>query len=356
MTIFFFVLGVSYVFAQTPSIRVNSAEIQFFKQLTFKEGAKIAAPGSLILDLPKCDFSIVHGIRPISVGIIGGTTNAIGTNSPGIDSDNYNYAEIRPSLNLFMDLGDNGHRFNNGYIQQVWSPNSIKTPSDCRLKDNIMDLENPMEKIMKLRPVSFNMKAVEEYQDTADLKGKAGFIAQEMLSVFPRLVSTIPGTDLYAVEYGSLIPYMVKAFQSEHVEKEELKSQVEDLCRQVADLQEIVQSLLAANQAEYDSRSKGNALAQSPKNTVKEAKLFQNKPNPFSQGTMIRYELPRAAGNAFIHVYDATGRLIKDFSLPHAQEAGQAEISGGDLLPGTYTYSLVVSGKVMDSKRMVVTQ
>lgn len=50
------------------------------------------------------------------------------------------------------------------------------------------------------------------------------------------------------------------------------------------------------------------------------------------------------------------GRMVENIQLSHTQEVGQVELSAGELFPGAYTYSLLVSGKVIDSKRMVVTE
>lgn len=89
---------------------------------------------------------------------------------------------------------------------------------------------------------------------------------------------------------------------------------------------------------------------------VSQCSLFQNAPNPFSETTVIRYELPRNAGNASICVFDMQGRRILERALPQGLESGQMEISGNTLQPGMYTYSLLVSGQVTDTKKMLVTK
>jgi Secretion system C-terminal sorting domain len=80
---------------------------------------------------------------------------------------------------------------------------------------------------------------------------------------------------------------------------------------------------------------------------TKGASLQQNQPNPFSQATIIRYAIPQGA-NAEIKVYDAAGRLVKNMK---ATESGQAQINAYDLSAGTYTYTLIVDGKVAASKK-----
>ncbi|MCK4353196.1 PQQ-binding-like beta-propeller repeat protein [candidate division WOR-3 bacterium] len=57
---------------------------------------------------------------------------------------------------------------------------------------------------------------------------------------------------------------------------------------------------------------------------TKDIRLFQNKPNPFSQKTVISYELP-IAGKASLQIYDVTGRLVKT-------------IFEGEKQPGVYNF------------------
>ena len=361
------VFGCGCLGAQTSAMKITADKIEVFKPISLSgDASNIQIPWSLNLLLPKGTLSISTIMsQPIGGGtiIVNSNGNAAETNSSSfIPGGSITAVQINPSITNFMCLGTNNARFKEFYVNQVWSPNQIKTPSDIRFKENIEPIENATEKILALRPVSFDFKNTEEIQDTTDLKDKVGFIAQELMAVLPNLVCLIPETNMYAVEYASLIPYLVKAFQEAQEEKAaleeqttELQEQVSELRDQLASLQEIMQSLLA--QTEYVTTvSKNDAAKHSPKNTIQEAKLFQNLPNPFSEKTVIRYELPKMAGNAYLQVFDVSGRMLQNITLPHAQEIGQIEISAGELTPGSYTYSLVVSGKVVDSKRMVVTR
>ncbi|MDX1923257.1 MAG: tail fiber domain-containing protein [Alphaproteobacteria bacterium] len=92
--------------------------------------------------------------------------------------------------------------------------------SDKRLKTNINPLaDGSLEKILKLRPVSFNMKS-----DLTALE--FGFIAQEVEDVFPDLVKTAKDKDqTKSVNYIGLIAPLVKSVQ-------ELNATVQDLKRE----------------------------------------------------------------------------------------------------------------------------
>jgi hypothetical protein len=84
-----------------------------------------------------------------------------------------------------------------------------------------------------------------------------------------------------------------------------------------------------------------------------ECNLHQNVPNPFDQETTIEYFLPESTRNATINIYDLTGILHKSIPLPHAGH-GYIAINAGGFKPGMYTYTLIVDGLVMDTKKMIV--
>jgi hypothetical protein len=58
--------------------------------------------------------------------------------------------------------------------------------------------------------------------------------------------------------------------------------------------------------------------------------------------------------NAFIRVVDNNGKLIKAFQI-NAIGYGQVELDCSNLVSGTYHYSLLVNGKLIDTKSMVLT-
>jgi hypothetical protein len=83
--------------------------------------------------------------------------------------------------------------------------------------------------------------------------------------------------------------------------------------------------------------------------------LDQNAPNPFSQNTVIHYHLPDNVSNAQLVVNDATGLLVKSFAL-NASDNGQVTVTGGELHPGAYSYSLIINGQKTETKQMILTK
>ncbi|MCF8233736.1 MAG: tail fiber domain-containing protein [Bacteroidales bacterium] len=91
----------------------------------------------------------------------------------------------------------------------VYSVNGILTntaPSDRRLKENITPFSLSLDKVMQLRPVTFNWKEGGQHG--------IGFIAQELEAVIPELVGENPDgyKGIYTTE---MIPYLVKAMQEQ---------------------------------------------------------------------------------------------------------------------------------------------
>ena len=85
----------------------------------------------------------------------------------------------------------------NGEIQCM----SIDTISDIRYKENILDLENVMKKVMNLRGVTYNFKG--------NKNKKAGFIAQEVEKEISEAVDN-RNKDKISLDYNTIIPYLVE--------------------------------------------------------------------------------------------------------------------------------------------------
>ena len=93
-------------------------------------------------------------------------------------------------------------------------------PSDRRLKENITTFAPSLDKVMQLRPVTFNWKE--------NGQPGIGFIAQEVEAVIPELVGENAGGEkgIYSTE---MIPYLVKAMQEQQEMIRELQQQNREL-------------------------------------------------------------------------------------------------------------------------------
>ena len=215
--------------------------------------------------------------------------------------------------------------------------------SDQKLKQNVVELSSAMAIIKQLKPKTYYFKTTQYPQLNLPTKKQYGFIAQEMEKVLPDLVNTSAQAvrmdtkgkaqmeDIKAVNYPELIPVLTQAIKEQQNEIDELKQMVEKL------------SALVAN----------HELTRSSGLIMSNATLEQNIPNPTRGSAIVRYSIPGGAKIAQLVVADFAGRSIKQVTIPTAG-SGEINIDASTLSSGTYTYSLVVDGKVIISRTMVV--
>lgn len=79
---------------------------------------------------------------------------------------------------------------------------------------------------------------------------------------------------------------------------------------------------------------------------------MDNFPNPASDYTEIRYELPAKVKNAEILIFDTHGTLLKTFQVDHSFDSLQ--LSTQDFAAGTYYYALQTAAGDRLTKKMLV--
>jgi hypothetical protein len=107
-------------------------------------------------------------------------------------------------------LNLNGQPGCNGYT--AWT-----NWSDIRLKENVtnFDSTNVLERISKIRPVTYNYNELSGFDEETRNRRISGFIAQELKEVFPDMVGTIKKDNIeyYDTNLSNLDLYLVKAIQ-----------------------------------------------------------------------------------------------------------------------------------------------
>ena len=106
---------------------------------------------------------------------------------------------------------------------------SFPTSSDSRLKTNVRQLDNVLEKIEKIRGVSFDWNSKYESMGRSSERREIGVIAQEVESVFPELVSTWGDEGYRAVDYGRLTGVLIEAVKELKAQNEKLREEIEIL-------------------------------------------------------------------------------------------------------------------------------
>ena len=128
----------------------------------------------------------------------------------GLDSTDYISFTDNSQIDFFIN-NSNEFRFlanGDGHFDGDVIAYSTTTPSDERLKENVKVIENPLEKLDKLRGVTF------DWIDRED-KRSGGIIAQELEKVMPELVrevDSLKNEDSFkAVDYNGLIGLLIEA-------------------------------------------------------------------------------------------------------------------------------------------------
>lgn len=245
----------------------------------------------------------------------------------------------------------------------VWA-NGVKLTSDRRLKNNISNIDNSLSKLLALQGVSYTLRSItnstlsmpnavsgsmtekeirdkaffdkwdKEQEAIANTKQHIGFVAQDLREIFPELVDEDKNGYL-SVDYIGLIPVIVESMK-------EMQSTIDLQNQKISELE----ATIADN--EPQTRAAGDYSYSSPD----APKLFDCTPNPFNSQTEIRYIIPAEAKNAQICIYNMAGELKRKYDL--REENGKIIVSSSGLNPGMFLYALIVDGKVIDTKKMVV--
>jgi hypothetical protein len=95
---------------------------------------------------------------------------------------------------------------------------NFNTTSDIKLKENVVTLENSLDKIKAMRGVSFDWK------DSG--KSTIGLIAQEVEQVLPELVEHNQEDDVKTVSYANIVAVLIEAIKEQQVQIDALKEKL----------------------------------------------------------------------------------------------------------------------------------
>ena len=232
-----------------------------------------------------------------------------------------------------------------------------KTLSDSILKQNVQPLQNSMSVIEQLNGVSFEWN--QQFDTTLQLPAgtEIGLIAQQVYNVVPEVVYT-DDKNYKHVEYAKIVPILIEANKELNDSLSVLKNQIDLLSQQIASIQNCIDNLpigagcSGGSQRLIDNNVTENVRKIELKSIESDIVLYQNEPNPFNSSTVIRYFLPENTMNTTLVFHDEYGRQI-GFEILDTIGYSQIVIEGDKLVSGIYTYSLVIDGKVISSKKMI---
>jgi len=132
---------------------------------------------------------------------------------------------IAHSLRLGYGEGDTtlpGSTYKLDVSGDIRATSDVIAFSDRRVKENIVTVDNALDKVTQLRGVTYTRK------DIDDKSTKIGVIAQEVLEVLPEVVS-IDDEDKHSVAYGNMAGVFIEAIKELKAEVDSLKKEIKQL-------------------------------------------------------------------------------------------------------------------------------
>jgi outer membrane protein assembly factor BamB len=220
--------------------------------------------------------------------------------------------------------------------------------SDSTLKENIQPM-NLAGKARDIETFSYSWKS-----DTILHQTHYGFIAQQVQLHVPNLVSS--RDSILAIDLTGLLALL-------YDDHKLLVSQVDSMNQMILSLNDQLAVCCAMNQQarlappqtadeQTETLTPVERLSNASKNTESQnARLDQNRPNPFGKRTEIPYFIPKGK-SAKLWITDLNGKKLLSFTLEPGENT--LEIKNHHLSSGIYLYNLVLDGEVVATRKMTI--
>ena len=223
--------------------------------------------------------------------------------------------------------------------------NAFNVASDIRLKKDVESLDDAWTRLGGINSIAYTLKPkpVADAEDGEEVIEDAvpddrrhfGFSAQEVREVYPELVSE-DSEGWLSIDYIGFIPILVDAVKN-------LQAKNDELTEEIARIQNGAQSFRVAE------AGVGQAIE-----GIVTPSLGQNRPNPFSESTVIEITLPETVGEAALYIYDMQGTQKMRLDV-EGRGNTSVTVDSRTLGAGMYLYSLIADGEEIATKRMIIT-
>ncbi|MDO9184897.1 MAG: tail fiber domain-containing protein [Bacteroidia bacterium] len=321
--------------------------------------------------------------------------------------------DVNGTSNFSGNMTITGNLSVNGSSTRTISDNYT---SDQQFKTNVDSIHSALNTIKQLKPRSFYFDTTNVYGLNFSDKKQFGFIAQDVETILPDLVTSITkhaaldtlGNIIHsaitykALNYNAFIGILTKGIQELQQKNDSLKTktneqdsintalqnEVNQLQTKNTSLQNQINNLITndtlvqnqlnqlsslindcCNNGNGNGNGNGNhhSMQPGPNNNQDQSStplidvelnnkniviLNQNVPNPFAEQTTISYYLPDNITHAQIIFSDLSGKIIKTIDLTEKGK-GVLNVFANDLSNGIYTYSLIIDGQIAEMKKMV---
>ena len=328
-------------------------------------GSSNTGLGTFALNLTTGSSNTGVGYSALYNNTTGTNNTAVGYNA-GPGSTNTGLSNSSAFGNGATNTASNQVVIGNSSVTSIGGYVAWTNFSDGRFKKNIQENVPGLAFIKLLTPITYNLDVASinnnlnagksSSNDETGITQKqkivyTGFVAQDVETAAKKVGYDFSGIaipqndkDFYGLRYSDFVPPLVKAEQELSAKNDSLQSVIDSLKSAQTNLQSQVNNI-----AQQLNSLKTTVLSNAPA-------LKQNDPNPFTSTTIINYNLPGNTVNAQLIITDGQGRVLKDVVLNNSKGPGQAIVNAGELASGIYFYSLVVNGRSVDTKKMILTK
>ncbi len=328
--------------------------------------------------------STTSGSYNTFIGSVAGFTNTVGADNTelGFATDaNANNLDNAAALGFgAFSTASNQVRIGDNSVTSIGGYAGWTNISDGRVKKNIKQNVPGLAFINQLQPVTYNfdLDAADKIVQSAVIRGKdgkpiqpsqeelaartakeqivyTGFIAQDVEKAAKSLNYDFSGVDaakndkdLYGLRYAEFVVPLVKAVQELSAANDNKQNQIDSLIS----MNTALNNRLTKIEAVLDLNQSAAAQASV---SISSASLEQNTPNPYSNSTTVYYTLPAGFTSAQIVITDNTGKTLKQLIIS-GQGRNSVKIDAAALSSGSYNYSLLIDGRLIDTKKMVLTK
>lgn len=211
------------------------------------------------------------------------------------------------------------------------------TSSDQRYKKDIQEIRGSANKVLEgLTGYSYHFNTDNNLNLPDGLQ--YGLMAQDIQKVVPQAVSKVylEGTEIFAVNYQMLIPFLVEGHKEQQVLINEQQAQIEELSREIED----IKALLTSSNGSLANTSYS-----------REGARLAIYPNP-GHG-LINIDVSEFANlpkDAIIEIYAANGKLLKKIRIEN--ENLKIDLSG--YAKGNYSFILSNKGEQLANETFVL--
>ena len=305
-------------------------------------------------------------------GIAAGSSNQnVGGRFEATDTVGVNYG-------LFATTGGSSTAGFAGYFDgDVHATGTVTWTSDQNLKTNVRNINSndALASILKLEPKNYEYRTADYPYLNLARGNQYGLLAQDVQQVLPELVSDItqperldkngkqqsPRFEYKGLNYVGIIPVLIGAVKELKGENDSLKQVIND---RLNAMEERLNNCCRAEGSRKTDDTEGSNTAP-PANekgtqvnhmsvelsSMQVIVLEQNVPNPFAEQTSISYFVPENMNNAQIIFTDMLGTVIKTADIKTGY--GVMTVFASNLSTGQYSYTLLVDGKTIETKKMV---